>query len=88
MNVLQLVLLLGILYCLLCIGTMLFILLNKVIVLLTKLDKPTREEIIGHLSTAEAQKERLRILNIQQTRDENLAIMIANNLGKVLGGNK
>jgi len=86
MNVLLPLVLLGIGYCLLCIGTILFIGLNQLMDLVKKLDKPTREEIIGHMTMVEAQKERARISMIQEEQDERLAILIANKVGKAFSG--
>jgi hypothetical protein len=89
MIVLQLWLLLCILNVLLCIGFITFMLLSKldtIIKLIIKLDKPTREEIIGKMTTTEAQKEVIRAECLFENHVKLASRIFANDIAKVLGG--
>lgn len=90
-EVLQLCVLLGGLYLVSCVGFMLFILLRKldlIAELLVKLDKPTKEDIIGKLSTTEAQKEVIRVQSMLTSQYKLFSSILANDIGKVFGGKK
>ena len=86
MIVLQLWLLFGINYLLLCIGVVLFLMVVRITPLLKRLDRPTKEEIIGKMTTTEAQKEVIRAQMLLDEQYARIARCVASDMGKVLGG--
>lgn len=89
MEALSLLILLGAYYLLLCIVFVLVILVSKldvIVVLLKKLDKPSKAEIIGKLTLVEGQKEMIRVQMILDDQYERIAKFVANDMAKVLGG--
>ena len=89
MEALSLLILLGAYYLLLCIVLVLVILVSKldvIVVLLKKLDKPSKAEIIGKLTLVEGQKEMIRVQMILDDQYERIAKFVANDMAKVLGG--
>jgi hypothetical protein len=62
--------------------------LEEVKQLLKKLDKPTREEMLNQLTTAEAQKESIRISMMLEEQYEKFARILRNEIVEGFGGKK